>query len=93
MKSVRVAAVQMEHSPSDKTANLGKIRALVEQAAQQNVEIIAFPECCITGYWHLRHLTRPRARRVGRARLRRPVSTGTSHSGPTAPHDDRRRAH
>ena len=24
----------------------------------QRVEIIAFPECCISGYWHLRKLSR-----------------------------------
>jgi len=59
MRNIRVAAVQFEHAPSDKAANLGKIRGFVEQAATQRVEIIAFPECCITGYWHLRHLSRP----------------------------------
>lgn len=57
MRNIRVAAVQFEHAPGDKAANLGKIRHFVEQAADQGVEIIAFPECCITGYWFLRHLT------------------------------------
>jgi predicted amidohydrolase len=59
MRQIRMAAVQMEHTPGDKAANLEKIRRFVEQAAAQGVEMIAFPECCITGYWHLRHLTRP----------------------------------
>src|SRR5262249_54741404 len=27
-------------------------------AAGRGVEIIAFPECCISGYWHLRRRTR-----------------------------------
>ena len=58
MKNIRVAAVQYEHAPSDKSANLEKIRQFVAQAARRKVEIISFPECCITGYWHLRHLTR-----------------------------------
>ena len=58
MKNIRVAAVQYEHAPSDKSANLEKIRQFVAQAARHKVEIISFPECCITGYWHLRHLTR-----------------------------------
>jgi predicted amidohydrolase len=58
MRDVRVAAVQFEHKAGDKQANLAKIRAFVEQAAEQGVEIIAFPECCITGYWFLRHLGR-----------------------------------
>jgi len=48
----------MEHVPSDKAANLGKVRHFVERAARQGVEMIAFPECCLTGYWHLRHLSR-----------------------------------
>ncbi len=58
MRNIRVAAVQLEHTPGDKQANLGKIRGYVEQAAAQGVRMIAFPECCITGYWHLRHLSR-----------------------------------
>src|SRR5262245_15138288 len=58
MRNIRVAAVQYEHAPSDKSANLEKIRKFVAQAAGHKVEIICFPECCITGYWHLRHLTR-----------------------------------
>ncbi|MGH9340161.1 MAG: nitrilase family protein [Acidobacteriota bacterium] len=58
MKDTRVASVQFEHAPGHKEANLRKIRAFVEQAAAEKVEIICFPECCITGYWHLRHLSR-----------------------------------
>ncbi len=58
MRDVRVAAVQFEHAPGDKAANLAKIRRFVAQAAEQGVQMIVFPECCITGYWHLRHLNR-----------------------------------
>ncbi len=58
MRNLVVASVQFEHSPGDKQANLGKIRSFVEQAARQNVELIVFPECCITGYWFLRNLGR-----------------------------------
>ena len=57
MRDIRVAAVQFEHAPGDKKANLGKIRRFVEAASAQNVEIIAFPECCIVGYWFLRKLS------------------------------------
>jgi predicted amidohydrolase len=53
-----MAAVQFEHAPGDKPANLDKIRGFVEHAARDGVEIIVFPECCITGYWFLRHLGR-----------------------------------
>ena len=58
MRDIRVAAVQFEHTPNNKEANGEKIRRFVEQAAGKDVKIIAFPECCITGYWHLRHLAR-----------------------------------
>lgn len=58
VRDIRVAAVQMEHVPSDKQANLAKVRRFVVQAAGQGVEIIVFPECCLSGYWHLRHLSR-----------------------------------
>lgn len=58
MKNIRVAAVQFEHVPNDKKANLEKVENFVEKAALKKVEIIVFPECCITGYWHLRHLSR-----------------------------------
>ena len=58
MRNVKVSAVQFEHKPGDKQANLGKVRAFVEKAYEQRVKIIAFPECCLTGYWFLRRLSR-----------------------------------
>jgi predicted amidohydrolase len=58
VKNTRVAAVQFEHAAGDKKANLDKIRSFVEAAAEQQVEIAVFPECCITGYWFLRNLPR-----------------------------------
>lgn len=73
MKNLRVAAVQLESAPANKRANLDKIRAFVEQAARQGVEVIAFPECCITGYWFLRHLSR-----ADFAALAEPVFAGPS---------------
>lgn len=73
MRNIRVASVQFEHAPSDKQANLSKIRGFVERAASQGVEIVVFPECCITGYWHLRHLSRPEL-----AALAEPVFAGPS---------------
>jgi predicted amidohydrolase len=73
MRNVRVASVQFEHAPGDKRANLNKIRSFVEQAAREQVQIIAFPECCITGYWFLRNL--PQA---DFAALAEPVFAGPS---------------
>ena len=58
MKNVRVAAVQFQHAPGNKEFNLSRIRDFVVQAARQRVEILVFPECCISGYWHLRKLSR-----------------------------------
>lgn len=71
MRDIRVAAVQFQHSPGDKLANLATIERFVEQAAAQQVEIIVFPECCISGYWHLRKL-----RRDELTNLAEPVPTG-----------------
>lgn len=58
MRNIRVASVQFEPAPGNKQANLNKIRSFVEKARRQDVEVIAFPECCLTGYWYLRHLSR-----------------------------------
>ena len=58
MRDIRVASVQYEHADGDKDANFAKIESFVEQAAERGVEIIAFPECCITGYWYMRNLSR-----------------------------------
>src|SRR5262245_61534335 len=58
MRNIRVAAVQFQHAPGDKAANLATIERFVASAAAQKAEIITFPECCISGYWHLRKLSR-----------------------------------
>lgn len=57
MHKIKIASVQMEHQDGDKAANMAVIRQYVTQAAAQGVQVITFPECCITGYWHLRNLT------------------------------------
>jgi predicted amidohydrolase len=58
MKTLRAAAVQFQHAAGDKAANLATVRGFVDSAARHGVELIAFPECCISGYWHLRKLSR-----------------------------------
>lgn len=58
MKSVRVAAVQMHHEPGDISTNLATIERVAREAAEAQAKIIAFPECCLQGYWHLRNLSR-----------------------------------
>jgi len=73
MTTIRAAAVQFEHASGDKRANLAKISKFVAQAANEDVQIITFPECCITGYWFLRHLPREQF-----AELAEPVPDGPS---------------
>jgi N-carbamoylputrescine amidase len=58
MRDIKVAAVQFEHRNGEKRTNLAKIKKFVLEARQRGVELIAFPECCITGYWFLRNLNR-----------------------------------
>ena len=57
-RSVGVASVQIEHAAGDKEANLRKIECFAQAAGRRGVEIVVFPECCVTGYWFLRHLSR-----------------------------------
>ncbi len=73
MRDVCVAAVQIEHVNGEKPANREKIRHFAERAAAQNVEIVIFPECCITGYWFLRKLSRSQLQE-----LAEPVPGGAS---------------
>jgi len=73
MKNIRVASVQFEHSPESKQVNLNKIESFVREAVRQGVAIIVFPECCICGYWHLRHLSREKL-----TALAEPVFSGPS---------------
>jgi len=56
-RSLRVASVQMQSLAGDKHTNLATLETFVAQAAEQDVQLIIFPECCITGYWFLRNLT------------------------------------
>ena len=59
MKDLRAAAVQFQHRPGGKDYNLGKIETFTARAASLGVELVVFPEMCITGYWHVRKLDRP----------------------------------
>lgn len=55
---IKAAAVQFQHRPGDKVYNLERIRYFCERAAAEKVDLIAFPEMCVTGYWHLRNLSK-----------------------------------
>ncbi len=55
---VRAGVVQFNHRPGDKTANLAIMERFIVEAAAAGTEVLAFSECSISGYWHLRHLDR-----------------------------------
>lgn len=55
---LRVATVQFRHRASDKLYNLSIIEAFIHQAGRQGIKILAFPEMCITGYWHVPNLSK-----------------------------------
>jgi N-carbamoylputrescine amidase len=72
-RTLRVAAVQLESKPGDKEANFRKIEKFLAQAARRGVQMIIFPECCITGYWFIRNLSVAEL-----ARLAEPIFSGPS---------------
>lgn len=56
-KQLRVATVQFCHRAGDKQYNLALMEQFIEQAAQTDTQVLAFPEMCITGYWHVPQLS------------------------------------
>ena len=73
MARLRSATTQLQHRPGDKVFNLGVVARLTAQAAKAGVELIAFPEMCVTGYWHCRNLDE-----AGWRALAEPVPDGPS---------------
>jgi predicted amidohydrolase len=73
MNKMKVATVQFNHKAGDKEFNLEKIREFVEYAANRDVDLVVFPEMCITGYWHVRHLSKPELES-----LAEPIPSGAS---------------
>lgn len=73
MDRVRAAAVQFEAVQADKRANLQKMSRFAAEAAERGVQLLVFPECCITGYWFLRKLSEGEL-----CQLAEPVFTGPS---------------
>lgn len=64
MTSLRAAAVQFEPRPDDKAYNLGVVEHHVRAAAEAGVQLLALPEMCVLGYWHLRRQTARRLREL-----------------------------
>ncbi|KAF6637996.1 acyltransferase [Pantoea sp. EKM10T] len=51
--SLKAATVQFQHQANNKNYNLLIMEKFIEQAAIEQVNILTFPEMCITGYWHV----------------------------------------
>ncbi len=75
MQTLRAAAVQMESLPGRKEANLARVEALAAEAASRGVSIVVFPECCLTGYWHLRKRSLQELRQLAEPALDGPSVT------------------
>jgi len=58
MKKVKAATIQFEHRNGDKGYNLARVERMTAEAVSVKAELVVFPECCLTGYWFLRHLGR-----------------------------------
>lgn len=58
MKDLKVATAQFENRSSDKEYNLNVIGELSAKAAGMGADVVAFHECSITGYSHIRHLSK-----------------------------------
>jgi len=71
--SLKTAVVQFQHQAGNKKYNLLMMEKFIEQACVQQVKILAFPEMCITGYWHV-----PKLNSVQVEALAESVSTGPS---------------
>ena len=58
MGVIRCASAQFQHRANDKAYNLAVIESFTKDAARCGAQIVAFPEMCVTGYWHVRNLHR-----------------------------------
>jgi len=55
--NLRAAAVQFEAVRDDPRANLATVVRMATAAAKEGAQLVAFPEMCLIGYWHLRKHT------------------------------------
>ncbi|EGX88246.1 Nitrilase/cyanide hydratase and apolipoprotein N-acyltransferase [Cordyceps militaris CM01] len=55
---LRIATVQFENASGDKAANLASISRFAAAAASSGSHVVAFHECCVTGYTFAAGLTR-----------------------------------
>jgi N-carbamoylputrescine amidase len=72
-KTIKAASVQFTHKAGDKAANFAIMESWIQKASEKGVELLVFPEMCITGYWHVRNLNRDKI-----AKLAEPFPVGES---------------
>ncbi|WP_295795691.1 nitrilase family protein [Mucilaginibacter sp.] len=58
METIKIATAQFEHKSGDKNYNLSIIKKLAQRASAAGANVIAFHECCITGYTFARELSK-----------------------------------
>lgn len=58
MKDIRVSAVQFQHTAGDKNHNFEIVESFIKKAHREQARLVVFPEMCLTGYWHVRNLSR-----------------------------------
>jgi predicted amidohydrolase len=56
---LKLGTAQFRHRANDKDYNLSVVERFSREAAASGVRILAFPEMCVTGYWHVRNLGGP----------------------------------
>lgn len=71
MDALRVSTVQFQHRTNDKAYNLGRVHHFTKLAKAEGTKILAFPEMCLIGYWHIGDLDR-----AGLEALAEPVENG-----------------
>src|SRR5215208_7216223 len=49
----KVSSVQFQHRANDTAYNLGRIEFFTQRAVEAGSQLVAFPEMCICGYWHV----------------------------------------
>jgi predicted amidohydrolase len=72
-ETLRCGVVQFQHVAGGKDENFATVERFARQAQALGVKLLAFPEMCLTGYWHARHLDR-----AGWEALSEPVPDGPS---------------
>jgi predicted amidohydrolase len=55
---LRCGVVQFQHAAGAKDHNFAVVERFARQAQAEGVKVLAFPEMCLTGYRHARHLDR-----------------------------------